>query len=150
MGSPLGAEVHKLRGEAVRGQLWRGLIHYLLQLLEGCTPRVIGELQNGQLNLGQRTRQRFVIPQREAVRSSSFNYGDWYLPSQRNMGQYSRIITQTRVVFIRTHRYKLMVQQKTNHINSGSPSPFQSHFLVWCLMNMTLTHHCAVTHHCDS
>lgn len=46
-GSPLGDEVYEVWREAVRGQLWRWLIHHLLELLERRAPRLVGEFQNG-------------------------------------------------------------------------------------------------------
>lgn len=49
--SPLGGEVYKLGGETVSGQLWRRLVHHLFELLERGAPRVVGEFQNGQLDL---------------------------------------------------------------------------------------------------
>lgn len=50
-GSPLGDEVYKVWGESVGGQLWRRLVHYLFELLERGAPGLVGEFQNGQLNL---------------------------------------------------------------------------------------------------
>lgn len=48
---PQGAEVHKLGGELVWGQLGGWFLHHLLQLLEGRAPGVIREPQDRQLNL---------------------------------------------------------------------------------------------------
>lgn len=60
--SPLGDEVYKLGGETVGGQLRRRLVHHLLELLERGSPRVVGEFQNGQLDLEDREdlTRRFV------------------------------------------------------------------------------------------
>lgn len=53
-GSPFGDEVYKLWRESVGGQLRGWLVHYLLELLERRAPRLVGELQNGQLDLGDK------------------------------------------------------------------------------------------------
>lgn len=57
-GSPLCCEVHKVLGEAFRGQLGRRLLHHLLELLEGRPPGLVGEAENGQFNLGMEAGQR--------------------------------------------------------------------------------------------
>lgn len=49
--APLRGEVHKVCGELVRRELRRRLLHHLLQLLEGRPPGVVGEAQDGELNL---------------------------------------------------------------------------------------------------
>lgn len=59
--SPLGDEVYKLWGETVGRQLWRRLVHHLLELLERGAPWLVGEFQNGQLDLGHRERLMFEL-----------------------------------------------------------------------------------------
>lgn len=56
--SPLRREVHKLLGEVVGRQLGRRLLHHLLELLEGGAPGLVGEAENGQLDLGTGTGRR--------------------------------------------------------------------------------------------
>lgn len=56
--SPLGDEVYKLGGETVGRQLRGLLVHHLLELLERSPPRVVGELQNGQLDLPKEKSRR--------------------------------------------------------------------------------------------
>lgn len=65
-GPPLGAEVHKLGGELVSGELRRRFLHHLLQLLERRSPRVVRETQDGQLDLTQdkKKSQKRRTPQR--------------------------------------------------------------------------------------
>lgn len=59
--SPLGDEVYKLDGKAVSRQLWRRLIHHLFELLEGGPPWLVGELQNGQLDLRGRGQGSYTL-----------------------------------------------------------------------------------------
>lgn len=66
VGSPLRDEVYELGGESVGRQLRGLLVHHLLELLERSAPRVVGELQNGQLDLQQGKTRRL-----ETLRISS-------------------------------------------------------------------------------
>lgn len=51
---PLRGKIDELCWEPLCWELWGGLLHHLLQLLEGSAPGVVGEAQDGQLDLQHR------------------------------------------------------------------------------------------------
>lgn len=57
---PQRGEVHKLWRELISGKLGRRFFHHLLQLLEGRAPRVVGEAQDGELDLCRTEGERQV------------------------------------------------------------------------------------------